>query len=243
MLDTVLDLVLLLVSGSACLYCWLLSRRLKALQDLKKGLGASIVSLSEAISKTSIAAQEARLSASQSADKLTRLLADIDKSVPVVDDLIESIHRSTRRAANETTRMQDDAIATIKPLLDEAKRTANELASVVALMNQRTERLHAQSLELDERAEALDRAREQTGRQAASVNMHYSLDAESIAAAGENASDMPDTTSSGKPNPFAVHARRLQAFADGAGQDGSPEDIEDSAGTGGSDGKTKKRSA
>ncbi|NHK28477.1 hypothetical protein FF098_011220 [Parvularcula flava] len=237
MLDTILDIVLLLVSGSACLYCWLLSKRLKALQDLKKGLGASIVSLSEAISKTSIAAQEAKLSASQSADKLSRLLSDIDKSVPLVDDLIESVHRSTRRAANETTRMQDDAVAAIKPLLEEAKKTASDLAGVIELINQRTARLHADTLALDEKAETI--ARDTRERQAlvseiASLKMRYSIDedasdktlAQTPAAKGETIAEIDATTleplapeseeeieDAGPTNPFTAHISRLQALA------------------------------
>lgn len=238
MLDTITDIVLLLVSGSACLYCWLLSKRLKALQDLKKGLGASIVSLSEAISKTSIAAQEAKLSASQSADKLSRLLADIDKSVPLVDDLIESVQRSTRRAANETTRMQDDAVAAIKPLLDEAKKTAADLAGVIELINQRTARLHADTLALDEKAETI--ARDTRERQAlvseiASLKMRYRLDdeemAETPAAKGETIAEVDASTvepleqsvapaegadsgdAAEQTNPFTAHISRLQALA------------------------------
>jgi len=233
MLDTITDIVLLLVSGSACLYCWLLSKRLKALQDLKKGLGASIVSLSEAISKTSIAAQEAKLSASQSADKLSRLLSDIDKSVPLVDDLIESVHRSTRRAANETTRMQDDAVAAIKPLLEEAKKTASDLAGVIELINQRTARLHADTLALDEKAETI--ARDTRERQAlvseiASLKMRYKIDDEEMvetpAAKGETIAEIDASTvealspemeeeneDTGPSNPFTAHISRLQALA------------------------------
>ncbi|GGD17558.1 hypothetical protein [Aquisalinus flavus] len=227
MLDTIVDIVLLLVSGSACLYCWLLSKRLKALQDLKKGLGASIVSLSEAISKTSIAAQEAKLSASHSADKLSRLLSDIDKSVPLVDDLIESVHRSTRRAANETTRMQDDAVAAIKPLLDEAKKTAADLASVIELINQRTTRLHAETLALDEKAETI--ARDTRERQAlvseiASLKMRYRMDDEAMAddamaqtpaAKGETIAEIDPGSDAPaeQTNPFTAHISRLQALA------------------------------
>lgn len=215
MLQVVTDIALLLVSASACLYCFLLSRRLKALQNLKKGLGASIVSLSDAIAKTSVAAQEARLSASESADKLTKLLADIDKSVPVVDDLIESISRSTRRAANETTRMQDEAVATVKPVLEDARHTASELAKIVGMINERSEKLQAQADDLDRRAAALAKreaevekaaetapARNPSGKKATStVHLH-------------EAEDQPaPRRRSGRINPFAAGAEQAPARA------------------------------
>jgi len=56
----VLDIILILISASACFYCALLSRRLKALNALDDGVGASIVSLTDAIGKTHEAAREAQ---------------------------------------------------------------------------------------------------------------------------------------------------------------------------------------
>ena len=44
-LALVKDVILLLVSGVACIYCVMLNQRLKGLSSLKKGVGASIVSL------------------------------------------------------------------------------------------------------------------------------------------------------------------------------------------------------
>jgi len=56
----VTDIILIFISGSACLYCAALSRRLKKLNNLKTGVGASIVSLTHAIEDTHKANQKAK---------------------------------------------------------------------------------------------------------------------------------------------------------------------------------------
>ena len=48
----VFDLVLLMASGAATVYCFVLSRRLSRLNDTKSGLGASIASMSQALDQT-----------------------------------------------------------------------------------------------------------------------------------------------------------------------------------------------
>lgn len=140
MTEYMFDIILILISGSACLYCWMLNRRLKALQDMKKGLGASIINLSAAISKTSIAAQEAKASASESVEELRALLAEVDASIPKMEMMLESLERSSRRTMDETKTMQRELVATLRPLLEEAHDKAGALAVMVNEADKRAER-------------------------------------------------------------------------------------------------------
>lgn len=72
------DIAIILVSLAACAYCFVLSRRLKALQDTKDGLGATIMALSKSISAVSATTQDTRMHAGELATRLTKLLADAD---------------------------------------------------------------------------------------------------------------------------------------------------------------------
>ncbi|MCI4643380.1 MAG: hypothetical protein MRY64_01180 [Hyphomonadaceae bacterium] len=72
------DIAIILVSLAACVYCFVLSRRLKALQDTKDGLGATIMALSKSISAVSSTTQDTRAKTGELAARLTQLLADAD---------------------------------------------------------------------------------------------------------------------------------------------------------------------
>ena len=59
-MDQTFDAILLLVSGAAGLYCFILSRRLKALQDMKTGIGASILAMTNAIAQLNAASHDSK---------------------------------------------------------------------------------------------------------------------------------------------------------------------------------------
>ncbi|MCI5047438.1 MAG: hypothetical protein MRY59_08035 [Aquisalinus sp.] len=139
----IFDIILILVSGSACLYCWLLNRRLKALQDTRKGIGASIVGLSTALSKTTIAAQEARHSTAQSVEHLHKLLEDADACIPKIEMMLENLEISARRTRNEIDASQQQATASISPLLSEAKERATTLSVIVAEIDAYSRRIRS----------------------------------------------------------------------------------------------------
>ena len=55
------DIAIFLVSFAACIYCFVLSKRLKALQNTKDGLGATITALSTSIAQMSSTTQDTRV--------------------------------------------------------------------------------------------------------------------------------------------------------------------------------------
>ena len=127
----IFDVILILVSGTACLYCWLLNKKLKGLQDMKKGLGASIITLSKAVSKTTQAATDAKLSAAESVERLNKLLGDVDSSIPKMDLMLETMERSSQRTVEETKALQKELLSTLRPLLDEAHVKTDELSRLL----------------------------------------------------------------------------------------------------------------
>lgn len=96
--DHMFDIALIFISGFAVFYCWLLSRRLKNLQNLETGLGGSIVSLTDAIKKTNQAAMEARASTVETVKTLKKLLREAEDTLPQVEAKLESLRNSQRGA-------------------------------------------------------------------------------------------------------------------------------------------------
>lgn len=72
------DILLIALVGASAFYCWMLSHRLKRLNDLKSGVGASIVTLTEAIERTHSAASTARGELFEAIEEIKTLLADAE---------------------------------------------------------------------------------------------------------------------------------------------------------------------
>lgn len=80
------DIAIILISSVACLYCIVLSRRLKALQNTRNGLGATIKALSDSISAVSTTTDEARFHAGDLAARLARLIEEAKLSCARIED-------------------------------------------------------------------------------------------------------------------------------------------------------------
>ncbi|MGH1422066.1 MAG: DUF6468 domain-containing protein [Hyphomonas sp.] len=83
------DIAILLISAAACIYCIVLNRRLKALQDTKDGLGATIVAFSKSVSDMSQSTQQTRTHAGQIAGRLADLLSEANAA----SDRLQSLSR------------------------------------------------------------------------------------------------------------------------------------------------------
>jgi hypothetical protein len=77
-IEFIKDVLLIALCGAAAVYCWMLSHRLKRLNDLKSGVGASIVTLTEAIERTHDAATTARGELFEAIEEIKTLLDDAD---------------------------------------------------------------------------------------------------------------------------------------------------------------------
>ena len=121
----VLDVILILISASACFYCALLSRRLKALNRLDSGVGASIVSLTEAIGKTHDAAREAQSSTVETVKTLRFLLEKSESMAPALEASMTEASRSL--ASVQKLKLELDT--TVKEELKEGTVRAKTMAA------------------------------------------------------------------------------------------------------------------
>ena len=92
------DIAIILISSVACLYCIVLSRRLKALQNTRNGLGATIKALSDSISAVSATTDETRYHAGELAARLARLIEESRHSCARIEDLINQLNNAQARA-------------------------------------------------------------------------------------------------------------------------------------------------
>ena len=111
------DIAIILVSLAACVYCFVLSRRLRALQNTKDGLGATIMALSKSISAVSATTQDTRVKAGELAARLSQLLADADAMCGKLNALkgeMTAQHAKLRAA-------QSDISGSLRDILEESK--------------------------------------------------------------------------------------------------------------------------
>lgn len=134
-IEFIKDVLLISLCATSAFYCWMLSRRLKKLNDLKSGVGASIVTLTEAIERTHAAATTARAELFESIDEIKSLLSDAEakasrleaamtdadrkiteteKAVQSLNTLIETDVPDARRKALKTTEAMLKVVADLK---------------------------------------------------------------------------------------------------------------------------------
>ena len=93
-------------SFAACLYCALLSRRLKALQNTKDGLGASIRAMSESVAAVSSAKHEAQAQSGDMRGEPARSLGALLQGLAA-----KHYERGEAKGGNAGRRMMDRGIA------------------------------------------------------------------------------------------------------------------------------------
>ncbi len=93
------DLILMIISGLACLYCVILNRRVQALSNMKTGLGASIVSLTDAIRQTQSAAKDTEVTTLKALHTLQNLMDDAESTISRLEAKKIDLDRQVTRAA------------------------------------------------------------------------------------------------------------------------------------------------
>ncbi len=126
------DIVLLLASGVACLYCLILNRKLKGLNSLKTGVGASIVSLTNAIKDTHQAAKMAQDSTVESIETLNALLTRAEETSVKVEADTVALERVIREASDLHKRLAPQLETKLPHAIGKAQNTASSLLKVVA---------------------------------------------------------------------------------------------------------------
>lgn len=126
------DIILLFVSGLACLYCVQLNRRLKGLNNLKSGVGASIVSLTEAIHTTHNAAQKAQASTEDSVKMLRELISKAETLSTQLEAVTIDAERRLKSARSLDAALEEKVTTTLPNCVMKAQNTASSLLKVVS---------------------------------------------------------------------------------------------------------------
>lgn len=131
-MELVIDFLLLAASGTAGLFCWVLSRKLKAITSAEAGLGAGIAALSNSAEDMKKAVAETKSSADETAARIEGLLGEADAKAAHLQGLIAELgdigESLTGRVEGATRKYLD----TLAPFLDEANEAADRLLGVIA---------------------------------------------------------------------------------------------------------------
>lgn len=112
-MSVIVDLILLLASGVATIYCFVLSRRLSRLNDTKNGIGASIASMTHALDQTQQVMAIARNSSLVSIQELTTILEEAERIRPEIKALLEQIGHLAEISVEDIELARSDAIRLI----------------------------------------------------------------------------------------------------------------------------------
>lgn len=134
------DIAIILISSVACLYCIVLSRRLKALQNTRNGLGATIKALSDSISAVSATTDETRYHAGELAARLARLIEEAKLSCARIEDVTERLNEAQARAEIQIqqTAAQPVVPSALSPAVEQppvTDDTDQKLQEISALMD------------------------------------------------------------------------------------------------------------
>lgn len=127
------DIAIFLVSFAACGYCIVLSRRLKALQNTKDGLGATILALSKSVSAVSSAAQDTRAQTGELANRLSLVMKEAEGTLARLSEAKDALEAGRVQHEGEVTAARQE----LKQNLDEVVRRADDkMIEIATLMKQ-----------------------------------------------------------------------------------------------------------
>jgi methyl-accepting chemotaxis protein len=133
------DIAILLVSFAACVYCFVLNRRLKALQNTKDGLGAMIVAMSKSISAMTSSTKETRSQVGEMAARLATQLEDAKQTCARLEALQASLEATQKDTVEQVTASQAELSTMMRIILDQSKTRVMEMNRVMNQLRELTE--------------------------------------------------------------------------------------------------------
>ncbi len=133
------DIAIILVSFAACAYCFVLNRRLKALQDTRDGLGATIMAMSKSIAAMSSSTKETRSHVGEMAARLATQLEDAKQTCARLEELKVSLEATQKDAVDQVTASQAELSTMMRIILDQSKTRIMEMNRVMQDMREMTE--------------------------------------------------------------------------------------------------------
>ena len=128
------DIAIFLVSFAACIYCFVLSKRLKALQNTKDGLGATITALSSSIAQMSSTTQDTRVRVESMATRLAHLISEAEATCRKLEETIASVDLAKASATDEVHTAQMDLFVMMRTVLDQSKERVAEMTGLMRQM-------------------------------------------------------------------------------------------------------------
>ena len=170
------NMLLAALCAASCVYCALLSGRLKRLNDMKSGVGASILSLTKAIEQTHLAARRSKTDVQDALADLQSLIDDAEAAIGRLEAKKMELS-STMAKAERTSDMLEDVVHKQAPMaIRKTLKTTESLLKVVtdiSRMNRMLTQKTAASTEAISRepaatsAEPADQTRKGSGRKEA----------------------------------------------------------------------------
>lgn len=139
-MELVVDFLLLAASGTAGLFCWVLSRKLKALTSVEAGLGAGVAALSQSAEEMKTTLDGVKTSAEETAARVEALLAEADEKAAHLKGLIEQLGEMSASVAGHAERATRKYLDTLAPFLEEANQAADRLIGAIAQSSVREEK-------------------------------------------------------------------------------------------------------
>lgn len=133
-IEFIKDILLIALCGASAFYCWMLSRRLKKLNDLKSGVGASIVTLTEAIERTHAAATTARGELFESIEEIKGLMVDAESKAARLERIMTDCDVKVVEAEHATSALKQVVDIEIPGARRKALKTTEGLLKVMADM-------------------------------------------------------------------------------------------------------------
>lgn len=141
------DVAIFLVSSAACIYCFVLSKRLKALQNTRDGLGATITALSNSIAQMSSTTQDTRVRVESMATRLAQLIAEAEKTSRKLEETVARVDTVKATATEELQTAQMDLYAMMRTALDQSKERISEMTALMRQLRAVSDDTQASTLE------------------------------------------------------------------------------------------------
>ncbi|HXI87697.1 MAG TPA: hypothetical protein VNH64_09575 [Parvularculaceae bacterium] len=130
-MEMITDFLLLAASGTACLYCLILSRRLKGLTTVKGGIGAGIAALSRSAEEMKKALGETRRSADAAAARLELAISQADRKSAQLRELVDELDAMSASVVNHAEGATKKYVDALGPILGEANDAAQRLLTAL----------------------------------------------------------------------------------------------------------------
>ncbi len=134
-MDLLFDATLVLISGCSAVYCYVLSRRLHALQNLKKGMGKAMVNLTKSVSAVETNAAKLNREATAAVVELKDMLARVDAAEGKVDDLLETMDRQAREQWKDYRAKTTEAHTAVDTQTETLRELIADSKVMASLMN------------------------------------------------------------------------------------------------------------